>query len=229
MFLSELCDIIGVPRPDPTSPDPTKNLYVFDRAITRTHPDGSTSTNYIDLYKSGHFVNETKQGLSDDASSAVPAKPTALKTGHGRRGSLAFDKALERAYHQARGYITALPAAEEGRPPFLIVCDVGHTIDLYAEFTCTGGQYERFPDPVSYRITLPDLHRPEIRERLRKVWLDPHALDPSKIAAKVTRDIANRLALRKSSHVSSSAVSSPCSPKTWAFSPPTASGTCSNG
>lgn len=195
MFLSELCDIIGVPRPDPTAADTTKNLYVFDRAITRTHPDGSTSTNYIDLYKARHFVNETKQGLSADTTpDDLSAKPTATKSGHGKRGTAAFDKALERAYHQARGYITALPA-EEGRPPFLIVCDVGHSIDLYAEFTCTGGQYERFPDPVSYRITLADLHRPEIRERLRKVWLDPLSLDPSKVAAKVTRDIAGRLAL----------------------------------
>ena len=61
MFLSELCDVIGVPRPDPTAADTTRNLYVFDRAITRTHPDGSSTTNYIDLYKAGHFVNETKQ------------------------------------------------------------------------------------------------------------------------------------------------------------------------
>ena len=64
MFLSELCDIIGVPRPDPTSPDPAKNRYVFDRAITRINPGGSTAPNYIDLYKAGCFVNETKQGLS---------------------------------------------------------------------------------------------------------------------------------------------------------------------
>ena len=194
MFFSELCEIIDVPRPDPTSPDTAKNLYVFERAITRSHLDGSSTTNYIDLYKARHFVCETKQGLSADATPDELAKPTPSKTGHGKRGTLAFDKALERAYHQARGYITALPA-HEGRPPFLIVCDVGHTIDLYAEFTGTGGQYERFPDPVSHRITLPDLHRPEIRERLRKVWLDPHALDPSKLAAQVTRDIASRLAV----------------------------------
>ena len=181
-------------RDSPTSPDTAKNLYVFDRAITRTHLDGTTTTNYIDLYKARHFVNETKQGLSADASPEELTKPTATKTGHGKRGTLAFDKALERAYHQARGYITALPA-DEGRPPFLIVCDVGYTIDLYAEFTGTGGQYERFPDPVSHRITLPDLHRPEIRERLRQVWLDPHSLDPSKVAAAITRDIAGRLAV----------------------------------
>jgi hypothetical protein len=197
LFLSELCDLLDIPRPEPAGPDNSANRYCFERAVTRKNPDGTTSTGYIDLYKFACLLLEAKQGtladLPDGAALTLPAPSTPAKTGHGKRGTLAFDKALERAYHQARGYITALPA-DEGRPPFLIVCDVGHSLDLYAEFTCTGGQYERFPDPVSYRITLPDLHRPEIRERLRKVWLDPHSLDPSKVAAKVTRDIAGRLA-----------------------------------
>jgi hypothetical protein len=187
MFLAELCDLIGVPRPDPTSPDSEKNLYVFDRAITRIAPDGSSVTNYIDFYKSSHFVLETKQGVGD------LELPSATKSGHGRRGSAAFDKALERAYHQGRDYITHLPAGHT-RPPFLIICDVGHSIDLYAEFTCTGGRYERFPDPKNHRILLTDLHRPEVLVRLRLVFTDPHALDPSKRAAEVTRDIATRLA-----------------------------------
>ncbi len=189
MFLSELCDLLDVPRPNPTSPDPEKNLYVFDRAITRVNPDGSSVTNYIDLYHARHFVCETKQGVSDSPAETTTPK----KSGHGLRGSSAFDKALERAYHQGRDYITHLPAAH-GRPPFLIVCDVGHSIDLYAEFTCTGGRYERFPDPKHHRILLADLRQEEIRERLRLVFTDPHALDPSKRAAEVTRDIANRLA-----------------------------------
>jgi hypothetical protein len=197
LFLSELCDLLDIPRPEPAGPDNSANRYCFERAVTRKNPDGTTSTGYIDLYKFTCLLLEAKQGTLADLPAvpglALPAPATPAKTGHGKRGTLAFDKALERAYHQARGYITALPA-DEGRPPFLIVCDVGHSLDLYAEFTCTGGQYERFPDPVSYRITLPDLHRPEIRERLRKVWLDPHSLDPSKVAAKVTRDIAGRLA-----------------------------------
>jgi hypothetical protein len=33
-----------------------------------------------------------------------------------------------------------------------------------------------------------------IRERLRLIWLDPHKLDPAKITARVTREIAERLA-----------------------------------
>ncbi len=193
MFLSELCEILGVPRPDPTSPDPAKNLYVFDRAITRINPDGSSTTNYIDFYNARHFVLETKQGTSVDASPDELAKPTPTKTGHGKRGSAAFDRALERAFHQGRGYITSLPVAE-GRPPFLLVCDVGHSIDLYAEFSGTGGHYERFPDPKNHRILLTDLRHEETRARLRSIWTDPHSLDPSRKAAEVTRDIAGRLA-----------------------------------
>jgi hypothetical protein len=193
MFLSELCDILEVPRPDPTSPDPAKNLHVFDRAITRVNPDGSSVTNYIDLYKARHFVCETKQGSSVDATSDELAKPSATKSGHGKRGTAAFDKALERAFHQGRGYITSLPVAE-GRPPFLIVCDVGHSIDLYAEFSGTGGHYERFPDPKNHRIFLTDLREEKHRATLRAIWTDPYSLDPSKKAAEVTRDIAGRLA-----------------------------------
>ncbi|MBL9156124.1 MAG: class I SAM-dependent DNA methyltransferase [Verrucomicrobiales bacterium] len=198
LFLTELCDLLDVPRPDPTSPDPAKNRYVFERAVTRVAPDGTSSSGFIDLYKAGHFVLETKQGANDPLTTGLTeagySDPgSKAKTGHGKRGSAAFDRALERAYHQARGYITSLPSAD-GRPPFLIVCDVGHSLDLYAEFTGTGGHYERFPDPRSHRITLADLRRPEIRERLRLVWTDPHSLDPSKKAAEVTRDIADRLA-----------------------------------
>ncbi len=223
MFLSELCDILEVTRPDPTSPDPAKNLHVFDRAITRVNPDGSSVTNYIDLYKARHFVCETKQGVSDCSVGLRPSRTTSggeaaestrnptisaalspgigidgrrpplqAKSGHGKRGTAAFDKALERAFHQGRGYITSLPVAE-GRPPFLIVCDVGHSIDLYAEFSGTGGHYERFPDPKNHRILLTDLRQEKHRATLRAIWTDPYSLDPSKKAAEVTRAISSSM------------------------------------
>jgi hypothetical protein len=77
MLLAELCDLLGVPRPDPTSPDPEKNLYVFDRAITRIAPDGTSVTNYIDFYKSSHFVLETKQGVDALLRSKIALFPKA--------------------------------------------------------------------------------------------------------------------------------------------------------
>jgi hypothetical protein len=199
LFFTELCDeILHVPHPEPAGPDNAKNLYVFERAVTHKEADGTTATGFIDLYKSGCLLSETKQGTFAKAAQQgtlldfTPSK-SSLKSGHGKRGTAAFDKVLQRAYNQARKYITALPASE-GRPPFLIVCDVGHSIDLYAEFSGTGGHYERFPDPASFRIYLADLHQPEIRERLRLIWTDPHSLDPAKHAAKVTREVAKSLA-----------------------------------
>jgi len=33
MFLSDLCDVLGVPRPDPAGADHTRNDYVFERAV----------------------------------------------------------------------------------------------------------------------------------------------------------------------------------------------------
>lgn len=183
LFLSELCDLLGVPRPDASVDSNEANHYVIDRAFPRTDKDGSRTTVYLDLYKRGHFVLETKQGSSGEGD----------KIGHGKRGTAGWDKALDRAYNQALDYIRAIPAAE-GRPPFLIVCDVGHCFDIYAEFTGTGGTYLAFPNPKKRRIFLEELRDPEARALLKTIWIDPHSLDPSKHAAKVTREVADTLA-----------------------------------
>ena len=52
----------------------------------------------------------------------------------------------------------------------------------------------QFPDRQSFRIYLEDLREPEIRERLAAIWTDPLSLDPARKAARVTREIAERLA-----------------------------------
>ena len=44
-----------------------------------------------------------------------------------------WDRAMLRAHNQADQYVRALPS-DEGRPPFIIVTDVGRSIELYAEF-----------------------------------------------------------------------------------------------
>jgi hypothetical protein len=133
---------------------------------------------YIDCYRRGHFVLEAKK---------VKAGVTAAGLTKG------FDDALMHARAQAEGYARALPAAE-GRPPFVVVVDVGHVIELYAEFTRSGATYTPFPDARSHRIRLADLRRPELRERLRLLWAEPLALDPSRVSARVTREVAAQLA-----------------------------------
>ncbi|TSK08553.1 MAG: class I SAM-dependent DNA methyltransferase [Geobacter sp.] len=194
LFLSEFCDVLGVPRPEPTIPDDRDNAYVFERAVTFHHGTGLTSTGRIDLYKRGCFVLEAKQG-SDKVQQAelFPDFSTTIKKGTAVRGTQGWDVAMLKAKGQAEQYARALPV-DEGWPPFLVVVDVGHEIELFSEFSCTGKAYIPFPDPRSYRIPLADLAKEEVRDRLRAVWTAPHDLDPSKRSAKVTRDVADKLA-----------------------------------
>ncbi len=100
---------------------------------------------------------------------------------------------MQNARRQAETYVFLLDA-DHAAPPFLIVCDVGNCLELYADFTGTGRAYSHFPDRKGFRVFLEDLRDPKIRERLATIWTDPHALDPTKKAARVTREIAKRLA-----------------------------------
>lgn len=197
-FLNELCDILEVPRPDPATPNEDENAYVYDKSITFHIGDGSTAQSYLDLYKRGCFVLEAKQGVEkksqqDALSQAVRKRHKRRKAGTATRGTAAWDDAMISARGQAEQYARAL-SATEGRPPFLVIVDIGHSIELYAEFTQTGGTYIPFPDPSTYRLSLHDLTDERHRETLRLVWTDPLALDPASRSARVTRDIAERLA-----------------------------------
>ncbi|MDP2811291.1 MAG: class I SAM-dependent DNA methyltransferase [Rhodocyclaceae bacterium] len=176
-FVIDLCRLLDVEAPHATP----EQDYMFERPITFRHGDGGASAGRIDCYRRGAFVLE--------------AKKLKVSGGGTPRGSTTrgFDDALLRARGQAEGYARALPAAE-GRPPFLIVVDVGNVIELYAEFTRTGATYVPFPDPRSHRIRLNDLRDEAVRSRLRAVWLDPLTLDPTRQSARVTREIAAHLA-----------------------------------
>ncbi len=191
LFLSELCDYLGVPRPNPAVGDVRLDEYVFERPVTFRHPNGLTSAGFIDLYKRGCFVLEAKQG------SPVPDTTSLFETnrrrGAGVRGSSGWDEAMMRARNQAEQYAKALPL-EDGWPPFLIVVDVGYSIEIYADFSGTGKAYVAFPDSLTHRILLADLDHQVTLERLKTIWLDPLALDPSRISARVTRDVAYQLA-----------------------------------
>ncbi|MFN8349950.1 MAG: type IIL restriction-modification enzyme MmeI [Flavobacteriales bacterium] len=197
-FIIDLCTILGVEAPDPKRADEAANAYVFQKTI----PGTADSSNFIDCYKRGCFVLESKQGahgtgaVPEPLSAEGEQRQRALKKGHGIRGTRSYDAAMLKAHGQAQRYVRALPKEEvpDGRPPFILVVDVGHSITLYSDWSRMGGEYIPFPDPGSHRIALKDLQRAEVRDLLRAVWTDPLSLDPGRRSAKVTRDIADRLA-----------------------------------
>jgi len=200
-FLNEFCDLIGVPRPEPAKEETALNDYVFERQVTRTHGDGTASPRRIDLYKRGCFVLEAKQGSFGGGSKAAdPAQQNLFgaeagkaRAGTAKRGTDGWFTAMQRARAQAERYAKDLPQ-EHGWPPFLIVCDVGHCFEIYADFSGQGKSYDQFPDRRGFRILLADLHDDDVRDRLRRVWTDPQSLDPARENARVTKEIASRLA-----------------------------------
>ena len=60
-FLSELCDVLGVPRPDPATG--SAGAYRFERPVTHHEADGTTARR-IDLYRRDRFILEAKQGAA---------------------------------------------------------------------------------------------------------------------------------------------------------------------
>jgi len=172
IFLSELSELIGAERPHPAQRDEAANGYVFDKIVTFKHANGSTSTGFIDLYKRGCFVCEAKQSVK---AGRAPAKDDAARvalhgaedagrtrSGTAKRGTAGWDLVMERARRQAEGYAKALPK-EHGWPPFLLIVDVAHCIELFADFSGQGKNYAQFPDRRSFRIMLEDLANEEVR------------------------------------------------------------------
>ena len=177
LFLTELCDVLGVERPRPATGDAERDRYVFEKGALLLKDAERTTTGFVDLYKAGCFVLEAKQGSRDGTT----------RMGTARRSTAAWSNAMQEAYGQALQYTRTL----DEPPPFVIVCDIGHCFDLYATFDGSL-DYRPYPDPRRSRLFLANLA--DHLDTLRAIFEEPKRLDPSKHAAKVTREIAGHLA-----------------------------------
>ncbi len=213
LFLQDLCDLIGVDRPNPTTDNPTQDAYVFERAV-EFNDNGKRSTGRIDLYKRGCFVLETKQGIepapayrsnrdTPDQQKAIERAelgfmPEKRRKGHAVRGTTKWVQMMQTARQQALGYVRALPTGmpdhDEPRPLFVLVVDVGYCIDVYSNFSGVGDQFVPFPDQTRFRLPLSKLADADTRAMLRDIFTKPAELDPSRRAARVTRELAGYLA-----------------------------------
>ena len=147
------------------SPGPAGSGYQLEYPVRVVTATGDETTHRIDLYKRGHFVLEAKD-----------AEP-----------GLSTDLLLRKAFVQARDYAINLP---EGPPPFLMVMDVAATLLVWQR---RAGSYGGFN--AAHRIPLPELaNRPDDIALLRDIWLDPEARTSDAKAARVTRDVAEKLA-----------------------------------
>ncbi|WP_395945601.1 class I SAM-dependent DNA methyltransferase [Brevundimonas sp.] len=192
-FIIQLCRLVGAPAPDDERMGDLD--YCFERPVRFVHEDGASHPGYIDCAKRGCFVLEAKQSLKRrDGGPLDPAVQLALfaQSTRKRQGPSpdTLDRLMRAAKRQAENYAKAL----DEWPPFLVVVDVGRSIELWSDFARQGKAYAPFPDRASYRIDLDQLRAPEVRDRLLRVWTDPMSLDPAAHVAEVTTGIAVRLA-----------------------------------
>ncbi|WP_199300631.1 class I SAM-dependent DNA methyltransferase [Coleofasciculus sp. FACHB-542] len=171
MFFSELCDALGVKRPDVKGSVPG-DPYCFEKDITIYHPSGKKTPGYIDFYKADHFLIEAKQGSEYSGKGK-------------RRGTNTYLEAMEAAFVQAIAYTRNLSS----KPPFLLTCDIGDHFELWMGFSGEYGGYGARQD-----IALTALRKPEIFDLFVDIFTDPQKRNPEKIAAKVTREVAADLA-----------------------------------
>ena len=198
LFVERLTGALGLPQPEFAREESRFNDYVFERNVTFRHPNGTSSTGRVDCYKRGCFILEAKQSAKRQQSLEseqllLAGLETAQKLGHAKRGTKSWDKVMIAARRQAEDYARALPV-DHGYPPFLLIVDVGNVIEVYADFSGLGKNYDHFPDRHSYRLSMDDLLLAPVQARLAAIWTDPQSLNPTRKSAEVTRDIAARLA-----------------------------------
>jgi len=157
MFLIELCDVLGIPRPAPATGDPSVDLYVFEKSIPVPLEGGTKTTWHADLYKHACLLLEAKQSLTS----------AAIKTGASQRRESA--RILAEAFDQARDYALALDVP----PPFIVVCDIGYCFELYSNFDGKRS-WQPYPDAQSHTLFLSDLAKH--LDILRAVFTEPFSL-----------------------------------------------------
>lgn len=118
-------------RPHPAG-TPDGDVYVFERRVTLPHEERAT-VGFIDLYKEGAFVLESKQGFT----------VTSVKLGTAKHNTPMWTEATQDARGQALGYARML----DKPVPFLIICDVGDCFELDACFD-ESNSFRPFPSPL---------------------------------------------------------------------------------
>ena len=172
-FFLDLCEALGVEKPLPKG-NAADAPYCFDKDIKfYSSKKTAPTTRFADFYKEGCFLIEAKQGSEKSSK------------GHGKRGTKVYRDEMQKAFNQARQYAGMLTA----RPPFLLTCDIGSHFELWEGFSGEYGSYG-----ARQTINLKDLADAEVFDRFVKIFVDPQALNPEKLRARVTREVAAELA-----------------------------------
>ena len=167
LYLIELCSAIGVegPRPAAVGGRVAEGIaYQFEFPVQTTTRDGTVSTNFIDLYKSGCFALEAKDAV--DGSSTA--------------------RLLTKAFGQVANYAKDLSE----RPPYIIVLDVGKSMIIWDRWSGSYGGFH-LGQRIDLRALAENAEHVAL---LRDIWNDPTVRDPRRYAQAITVESAGLLA-----------------------------------
>ena len=210
LFLQELIQVLGLPAPEPTG---ATSEYCFEKQVPNYTPEGRFTKNYMDLYKAECFILEAKRtpdklrakslaGSGAGGGGGKDKRPTVHAPGlpglveepqvPGYRANATYDARLETAFMQAIGYAKTLALHGTPPPPFLIVCDIGHSFHIWNRYDPkAGGGYGGFG--ARRIVMLDELVESDNLKLFRDIWMNPKAQDTSRLRASVTRGIATEL------------------------------------
>ena len=142
LFLSELCDVLEVTRPEPASAAHEHNDYVFERSVKSQSFGEALKRGRIDLYKRGCFILEAKQTRIREGTPNTSIQSDLFQSEDEPQSPVAqgWDVVMTSARKQAESYARKLPD-DHPYPPFILTCDVGRLIEVFADFSETGRHY----------------------------------------------------------------------------------------
>ena len=181
----ELCDYLNIPRPE-------QAVQTAASITTSSSARSSSGARRAHAYGVHRPAQAWLLRLRDQAGqrSSRPALLFGCRTAAERRCAEQRLGAGNAPRPQSGGAICQGAPRVRGWPPFLVIVDVGYSIELFADFSGTGKAYVPFPDSLSHRFSLDQLEFQVNHDHLRAIWLDPFSLDPSRISARVTCDVA---------------------------------------
>ena len=121
LFLTELCDALELPRPEPAKPINEENTYSFERKVYIPNGEGPDKLQRLDLYRKDCFVLESKQGQDKTApptlhgltSSSAVKRGGALNTLQEARIAITADKVAEQFSRAPRARVQEILQALE--------------------------------------------------------------------------------------------------------------------